>query len=127
MRISDWSSDVCSSDLVELLDDLLTHREHIAVPDRERVGIVDAEVARVFRLQAGADRQILEVTRRAQHAARENVLLDEVALVAVFVEDLRADGDALNRGDAARLERDSGQDRKSTRLNSCHSCASRMP
>src|SRR3546814_3038335 len=105
MRISDWSSDVCSSDLVELLDDLLTHREHIAVPDRERVGIVDAEVARVFRLQAGADRQILEVNRRAQHAARENVLLDEVALVAVFVEDLRADGDA---------------DRKSTRLNSSH-------
>src|SRR3546814_12434442 len=86
MRISDWSSDVCSSDLVaphaqealvELLDDLLTHREHIAVPDRERVGIVDAEVARVFRLQAGADRQILEVTRRAQHAAREHVLRSE--------------------------------------------------
>src|SRR3546814_12291525 len=111
MRISDWSSDVCSSDLVaphaqealvELLDDLLTHREHIAVPDRERVGIVDAEVARVFRLQAGADRQILEVTRRAQHAARENVLLDELALVPVFVEYIRADGHALTPGRAPR-------------------------
>src|SRR3546814_6881299 len=95
MRISDWSSDVCSSDLVDAA-------EH------------------VLHLEAGAG-QVGNLVQR---------LLQALGLLQRFDAGLGLGGGERGADGAAR-ELQPGQartrDRKSTRLNSSHSCASRMP
>src|SRR3546814_3684263 len=100
MRISDWSSDVCSSDL----------------PDGDRVvaqahqdlwtGADDGEAAQVDEEEEGRGVQ------PAQRAIEREGRQPERQRQALRQHDLK---------DVA------GQDRKSTRLNSSHYCASRMP
>src|SRR3546814_7828955 len=89
MRISDWSSDVCSSDLEQA--DLRRQRKH-------------ADEQRPPGREGDGDDKIGD--RRRGHHPRP----DETEAVH-HITDL---GNLLG-------------DRKSTRLNSSHSCASRMP
>src|SRR3546814_2244050 len=95
MRISDWSSDVCSSDLDRLvvarhLDDALDHR---AVEAQRRRGVHDGEEAR-----------LLDQLRRGEAVAEAHQLQR--------VEDARPP-------QRIGVEHLVG-DRKSTRLNSSH-------
>src|SRR3546814_8124154 len=110
MRISDWSSDVCSSDLASIqvhFDDnrLLPllygeHDKHLAQIER-KLGI--------------------SLISRSNHLAISGPS-DSTDVARVALRKLYRD---LKRGhvvDAAEIE-----DRKSTRLNSSHKCATSMP
>src|SRR3546814_5640427 len=101
MRISDWSSDVCSSDL--------------AVRDAVAPDVVDQSLLHVGIVVAVVQRR----------AAGEKV---DVA-AAVGGDQLGALGAFEHDREAAAVAADCGlaADRKSTRLNSSHQCASRMP
>src|SRR3546814_8624383 len=100
MRISDWSSDVCSSDLVDLACRWYERQRHTAAGDAARRylgdrGLKDETVA-CFRLGwAPEDRRALQRAMKA-----EGVDVD------VLVE--------------AGLVKRYDEDRKSTRLNSRH-------
>src|SRR3546814_3080651 len=103
MRISDWSSDVCSSDLIRLWPLLLL------------VGLANSGTA------------VAEEGRRW-------TLEDVVTVPAEFELSLASDGKSLayleRRADLQKNETVSILhllDRKSTRLNSSHECAYRMP
>src|SRR3546814_7615990 len=105
MRISDWSSDVCSSDL----------RRH-----KQAVG------ARV-----GAELHV-PVERAGQIAAAKAPLplrrrgLEAPAIKAPLLRSGRGlEAPAIQSPSPAQREREA-RDRKSTRLNSSHSCATRM-
>src|SRR3546814_10420419 len=95
MRISDWSSDVCSSDLPFQRAVLLGFVFHHAGPCRERPAAFTAGDGGQFRV---SDRHLRPC------AERQSQLLPEPLAAA----DVRDDGRAV-RGD-----------RKSTRLNSSH-------
>src|SRR3546814_7065958 len=102
MRISDWSSDVCSSDLLRLLAVCAQTSEldfHRPSPSAAYWG--DVEALRTVLRRDGPD-----------------ALPDALAAAA-------HDNPLLQAWGAAGREFDA--DRKSTRLNSSHSCASRMP
>src|SRR3546814_1121742 len=106
MRISDWSSDVCSSDLAwhrqrqQYLDQYLQARS--AVDQRALLQLI-GDRAEIAHQQPGAER-------------------DEEGRVG---EDERQAGIEDTIGEHHGGKRD--EDRKSTRLTSSHSCASRMP
>src|SRR3546814_4593973 len=120
MRMSDWSSDVCSSDLG------------------------DVEPVHFLAGRAGLDRHqrlsqhlgcvllhLVDRLRQAHAALGVRGRTDELALAATTCMDLRLD-DIKRHGEffgsGSRLfSGEGGIDRKSTRLNSSHSCASRMP
>src|SRR3546814_6840663 len=106
MRISDWSSDVCSSDLLEA--ETREDRQAGAALDVQHEGlgkILDADRrAALVAFLAG----IAHVTSYLQHRGDEKLGVGGVRIVQHLV------------GEPAL-------DRKSTRLNSSHSCASRMP
>src|SRR3546814_8481070 len=98
MRISDWSSDVCSSDLLAILDADIQLRRDVGAHPEEEVELVDGgdiavglAVARV-QIDPGSAMEG-DAARRYRDKA---------------VED-------LNRG-----ARGGDRDRKSTRLNSSH-------
>src|SRR3546814_1907752 len=100
MRISDWSSDVCSSDLAPAQRLGALVQEVAGLP----VGEVDAPVA-------------IEADDAGRHAAQHR--LDEaVAVVELFVR--LQQGVLLARKLAGHLVEGARQDRKSTRLNSSH-------
>src|SRR3546814_4035308 len=105
MRISDWSSDVCSSDLVGVDARLgLVHRHDFRLEAETKPGARDALLDRE-EAEQGADQQ-----PRAESGD------DLEPPLAVALD--------------ARPEVEQGQhaaDRKSTRLNSSHECAARMP
>src|SRR3546814_5747256 len=104
MRISDWSSDVCSSDLRELV--LAAGLAHHA-----RAGAVAA----VGRAEAGGEEE--DAVRVAMHQAGRLgvvVLAQGIVSLAGRTQVLLADRDVRA---AQRLL---GVDRKSTRLNSSH-------
>src|SRR3546814_2012831 len=115
MRISDWSSDVCSSDLDiggrisgqrarDLVQRILELGLDVVAVEGEgdrRGHVQDDLVTLANHLDAGAGRAFAKL-----------------AFLLVHVGADRAAGD---RADAR------AEDRKSTRLNSSHYCASRMP
>src|SRR3546814_4684088 len=121
MRISDWSSDVCSSDLLRLaveillvahpLEDLergfLRHRARFALRHPQLLGIESyLGIARLEVLHDGLQRRIGELRITLRGVARR-------------VGPRRALGHALtHRGAGGRSQRNG--DRKSTRLNSSH-------
>src|SRR3546814_9458821 len=111
MRISDGSSDVCSSDLHDLLvgagvEEARHRRAHAFVA----VGEVLAEVVRTSVYVRIA--RPVHLVHRLQH---RRGLLRRGAAVEV------------HQGLAMYVLLEHREDRKSTRLNSSHSCASRMP
>src|SRR3546814_8628973 len=108
MRISDWSSDVCSSDLALLRRDAAVGRERlVSGVDRDESAVVGADDARV-------DRQ--------RNFERRFAAIGDVAIEILLVHEyVRA---ALKLGEGAEFEIDAvgagarTGDRKSTRLNS---------
>src|SRR3546814_1422694 len=108
MRISDWSSDVCSSDLHDLLSRL---ERRVAFEQRQpALGLAE------------------EMRARDDLLARVAALLHAVGVQAFERELLRRPFLDLrlrkSRQAMGKVER---RDGKSTRLNSSHYCASRMP
>src|SRR3546814_6225457 len=127
MRISDWSSDVCSSDLVEHARD----RKRITASPSRADGAVRALRAVVNYLRAERDLDLPDVARKINAAngwgkvARRRRALTGEALPE-FVAAVRGLGDDLPP-DLTGTQRDltllllcTGLDRKSTRLNSSH-------
>src|SRR3546814_7217723 len=114
MRISDWSSDVCSSDLeVQLV--VVVEEPDLAVGGvMQRVGVLGGHLQEV--VVAGVD----------AHAVVD--VLGEPRLrlaVALQAHHLEADHQAI--ADAVAVAGgEVGVDRKSTRLNSSHECAYSM-
>src|SRR3546814_10203549 len=112
MRISDWSSDVCSSDLI-VARIRLDHRPYHAALSRA----LAAARAR-FGVAVLLDLHSMPPLGTAADTVRI-VFGDRFGKSAGGRFVARLEGEA----EAAGLR----QDRKSTRLNSSHSCASRMP
>src|SRR3546814_6538290 len=116
MRISDWSSDVCSSDLQQVLHlgEVLTEGHHLLarctqfgngrgdLADRGVAGEAHAVHAQQHAFDAVVGARLVE---RAQQVAQLHF---------------------MHAGAAERAER-AHADRKSTRLNSSHSCDTRKP
>src|SRR3546814_7904551 len=104
MRISDWSSDVCSSDLppwkpLRAFDD--GEKVYIQFPP----GIAQGELPPLFVIGAQGDGQLVNYRFRSPY-----YIVDRLFGAA----ELRLGAD---KGDVVRIER---TDRKSTRLNSSH-------
>src|SRR3546814_6625949 len=119
MRISDWSSDVCSSDLAGDhaggAEDGAHHATADVVADQQRV---ERHGAAVGGAEDGGDQiEIAEV-------AREDVGAGAERLCGQADDQRGLDADAV--GDQAEQSA-ATVDRKSTRLNSSQSCAHRMP
>src|SRR3546814_6281133 len=119
MRISDWSSDVCSSDLL---------RQRLQGPGRAAVTLQKlAEHHRpdVLRADQAQPVQPLAIAQRFSFAIAHRLKIvvggdggkGDWWRGAPLVPPLRPSCSAS----------EPGIDRKSTRLNSSHSCASRMP
>src|SRR3546814_6096691 len=132
MRISDWSSDVCSSDLVVAAGAQLPHERDLTEQRRPEA------LGEVLAAAVAEDVVALAVVTGEPAHVLDDALHLEVHLLR---HEPRPLGDALRgrlrRGDDVDLgagqelserPRDvAGADRKSTRLNSSHSCAPRMP
>src|SRR3546814_7650045 len=118
MRISDWSSDVCSSDLArgdwtEKVEGIEAGADdYLAKPFQ--MGELVARVRGLVRRGAGKLSPVIEIGR---------LRLDTVRMSASF------DGAParISPLEFRLLDYLAHQDRKSTRLNSSHYCASRMP
>src|SRR3546814_8610291 len=139
MRISDWSSDVCSSDLSEnLVSDIVGELAGLIEIEEilDQSGLADVE---------RSEERVEEALRRARESSEMQRILFQHAvsydanelqssfamglahLRAFVFGMLTAAGGSVRDsrfypGRAWRLE-----DRKSTRLNSSHYCAYRMP
>ena len=66
-------------------------------PFGKRAGVVKAEPVRFHQLQPGILDRALEPRHRWQHAAGENVPLDEIGIAHIFVKGIVLDGDGLQR------------------------------
>src|SRR3546814_9795737 len=115
MRISDWSSDVCSSDLdgddfLDLGDaDLCRGRHRLVEVAR---GLAEDEVAALVGLPPLDDREV------GEDAAFEDIILSVEAIHFLALGDERADaGLGVEAGNARAA---GAADRKSTSLNSSH-------
>src|SRR3546814_10910462 len=104
MRISDWSSDVCSSDLVDRAAGGIAaiERPLRAAQNLDALGVESGKQ----RSDGAADIDAVEVERDAGIAACGAVLVTDPA-----------QGHIGDRTEIAELDR---RDRKSTRLNSSH-------
>src|SRR3546814_10665810 len=100
MRISDWSSDVCSSDL-------FAGDQKIRAADVE---IIATAAGEVFRRPAGAFRIGFELEAHAPQAFEKRAIVGARDLGQKLMLDLHK----------CQRHRAGDQDRKSTRLNSSH-------
>src|SRR3546814_4403327 len=140
MRISDWSSDVCSSDLVKVAD-ALPHPPGGRGNDGRGVDFRHASVVLLALLRLGLLGEALGIARRAEDVAHArhvgaldadllHHLVDQRRLGAIaqgafdHLVGRRAMAAAAVAAEAVDVK---DLDRKSTRLNSSHSCAYRMP
>src|SRR5690348_17012155 len=73
----------------------------IISPCRERLGIILSKDAFANDRHAKGLAELLEHLRRRQHAARENVALDEIHVAPVAREKLVLDSDGLDAGEPA--------------------------
>src|SRR3546814_1731186 len=109
MRISDCSSDVCSSDLNRLRDRVTYQAQHVGGRRLRNVGAEQIRTLYRYRRGHGAavgtadDAEL----RLAGDAACNQIFGNRIYIVERILLEL--------------------QDRTSTRLNSSHECASRMP
>src|SRR3546814_3469549 len=131
MRISDWSSDVCSSDLFRRLGSgwaiFVEAQRHGAATYPASMfadsasALVDAERKADFE-EAGAHFESSYFLTFLYLPPAEDAVRAETWLYEGR-DHTGVDAHEILRGFADRTDRD----RKSTRLNSSHSCASRMP
>src|SRR3546814_9618858 len=117
MRISDWSSDVCSSDLIDLPHDPLdvvagTHRHCRLGDDHGKA----SDSARDL-LSGGMDvSQVrMAITPAGRRAHRDEYRIGILHPFGQIGRELQPPG-----GDVARHQMFKARDRKSTRLNSSH-------
>src|SRR3546814_6404436 len=116
MRISDWSSDVCSSDL--------ERRGHCRRADPAvRAG------GRPTRGEACLLPRCYELGKafRACREMRCAMIECDLGIARIGAAGREAAADSAGFVKECRLEPGVAQDRKSTRLNSRHQCAYRMP
>src|SRR3546814_8419095 len=102
MRISDWSSDVCSSDLVEIVRRAVTiafERQPLGAGRRSRGAV---QFVFLPRQRGGIGERILDVAERAEHGLA--IVGGKFVIIGLSNIDLRPPT----------------ADRKSTRLNSSH-------
>src|SRR3546814_1715443 len=111
MRISDWSSDVCSSDLVEGRQVDVVGRQRVEQELRQRRGLLQARVQARCAFAAHQGVRVLALGQEQE----ERLAAATRAMESVLPR-MRESTDSIAR-----------VDRKSTRLNSSHQCASRMP
>src|SRR3546814_4299208 len=133
MRISDWSSDVCSSDL--LLADLRGGGEAWAArrhPRRQRLSPADDGERLAVLLRRGLCRAVGRFPEpapqpdrggRVREASGPEGRADRVRLYLAAELDVACRQDVARRPARDALGR---PDRKSTRLNYSHYCASRL-
>src|SRR3546814_10525246 len=107
MRISDWSSDVCSSDLI---DRLAAARYGLNIADVQTIVSGAIGGANVARTVEGLARYPVNV--RYPREIRDSV--DEIRALPV----LTPSGQQITLGSVSRIG--VSRDRKSTRLNSSH-------
>src|SRR3546814_4357918 len=126
MRISDWSSDVCSSDLLGALAGALHHHalarradagrgQHALALDLHHAGAAVA-VGAIARLRLVAEMRDLRPGARGG-------LPDGLARLRLDVLPVQREADGFRLGDCNHYFSSSGKylrDRKSTRLNSSH-------
>src|SRR3546814_7806779 len=117
MRISDWSSDVCSSDLpvtkvVTIIDTALPDAE----PRKDYVRIVKSH--QQWRLTPTAD---------GQTTVQIQLLSDPGGIPAALINAMSVSSPFNPLSNLRKLAKQPkyAKDRKSTRLNSSHSCAPR--
>src|SRR3546814_176375 len=154
MRISDWSSDVCSSDLdrmtegrvVDLQRDIVAGLLTRALPprtdfrpvivgaemDAEVRGVLGVGIVRRYEHHFGIDGKGANAPRIAALGAAELTDQRHGFLLGCAVEKVMGASSPRRRAPdeaaiAVLVGVERGGDRKSTRLNSSHSCASRMP
>src|SRR3546814_2405373 len=116
MRISDWSSDVCSSDLVLSYENLLRRPQETLEGLRDFLGVPPEEAqiaAAVAELTQG--RRAANFDKWKQQMSRHDLRLFEGVAGAM----LERYGYELS-GHPAEIRWDDRLDRKSTRLNSSH-------
>src|SRR3546814_8994953 len=105
MRISDWSSDVCSSDLRKVFKEVVPMVAAMIVAEMEKLGLEGADMRRLWLHQANTNMNRLIAQRVLGHEASA----DESPTV------LDTYGNTSSAGSIIAF-----QDRKSTRLNSSH-------
>src|SRR3546814_10702869 len=110
MRISDWSSDVCSSDLGWAS---ATPTAPSTTPEPPACGLTWTTSGSVITF-------VITLKVPAMTSLKQNRIGNSVGVVLPMDVLARL---RLGEGDAVYLT----EDRKSTRLNSIHSCAPRMP
>src|SRR3546814_6890425 len=109
MRISDWSSDVCSSDLLAAL--------------AHQADLVELLARKAVAAHAALDDRRQQAERAEVDEHREEVAAEEDGEEAPLwwlLGHVGAAGEHRGRGDAALAQQGHEQDRKSTRLNSSH-------
>src|SRR3546814_5377043 len=124
MRIRDWSSDVCSSDLRD--------REVVLQPIlRSPVTVSSAGVSREYLEMITRDTVVLTLNRSPQNLEYwMNAVLDITAPASqgkVKADLLKIVNEQRGSSISQFFTIEKMEDRKSTRLNSSHYCASRMP
>src|SRR3546814_19595930 len=97
MRISDWSSDVCSSDLVEHVDRMHAHQHRlgaadVALPQRDMLGVVQG-----VHIERHVERAAVAAGEAALQAALDEMVVapaigDEVGACRHLEEIGRASG-----------------------------------
>src|SRR3546814_3367067 len=112
MRISDWSSDVCSSDLIFVIDEADRMLDMGFMPDIERIGKMLPPLRQTLFFSATMAPEM----RRLADKFLSNPKEIEVARQATTAESIAQF--AINV--PHKLKREAMRDRKSTRLNSSH-------
>src|SRR3546814_6444618 len=117
MRISDWSSDVCSSDLVDSGVAAISNDTDSSAASLD--GDANSEAAQlldVIPVKSLHPEEALPVTPAPRSTSR---VIEEIVVTAQKREESQQDV-------PISIQAYSGGDRKSTRLNSSHYCATRM-
>src|SRR3546814_9957181 len=126
MRISDWSSDVCSSDLAahwRILADLLLISVFGGLYIVPLYAIVQQRAEADHKARTIAANNVMNALFMVFGAAAA-ALLFAIGLAVTYVFLVIAAANVIAAWYVCKLL---PTDRKSTRLNSSHSCASRMP
>src|SRR3546814_8238326 len=135
MRISDWSSDVCYSDLTEGLkmDETVRHTSIEQMAKLEPLTPGGTITAGVSSQTGDAASAMLIVSEKAlkQYGLKARARIHHMSVysddpIFMLTAPIPATKRALQKS-GLKLEDIDLVDRKSTRLNSSHSCATRMP